>query len=94
MSTKIKHLSPKDILDRILNDVRYLYDCTFVIFGKTGPTGKTWLCKELKSNKLKAIELSEQIFNLVDYKDKNNHLIIDFSNKTVIIILNKLLKRR
>ena len=94
MTNKTRYLSSKEILNTILNDVKYFYDYTFIIFGKTRPTGNTWLCKKLKSNKLKAIEVSKQINDLINYKDKNNHLIIDFANKTVIIILNKLIKRR
>lgn len=73
------------ILDQIKNPVEYQY----LIFGKCGRTGKTWLCERLKHCHLDAVELSELINPLVDYPTKKNHYVIDHDKKLMIIILNE-----
>lgn len=62
---------------------------TFIVLGRRGPTGKTWLCEGLKKNGFNAIELAESILPLVDYRDDENHIIRDYVNKTIVIVLNK-----
>lgn len=62
---------------------------SYIILGRPGPTGKTWLYNGLKLNGYKAFELSEDIIGLVDYRDDDNHYLIDDTKKQVIIILNK-----
>lgn len=64
---------------------------TYIILGRSGPTGKTWLCNELKVHGLNAVEISEDIFDLVHYKDDENHCTIDDFRKCVVIVLNQFL---
>lgn len=69
-----------------------LKDYTVIIAGKTGPTGKTTLCKLLINAGVRAIEISESLNNYVDYTIRNNQndMIINEENETVLVILNRL----
>jgi hypothetical protein len=65
------------------------YDYTYVILGKGGPTGKTWLTNGLTQLGYRAIELSEYMYDDVEYiRDRNSFRIIE-DQKCVVIILNK-----
>ena len=64
---------------------------TYIVTGRPGPTGKTYLCDLLKRNRYHAIEISEDIFTLVEYKDDKNHVLINDAEKYAIIIKNKIL---
>ena len=71
------------------------HDWTYIILGRGGcPTGKTYLCNQLRKNCHNALELSEDICTLVDYRDDDNHYLVYESNKCVVIILNKPLSDR
>ena len=61
---------------------------TYVIMGPAGPTGKTWLCTELNAHGFNAIELSEDIFQLVEYLHTEENYVIrkDWTKHTVIIL--------
>ena len=63
---------------------------TYVILGKPGPTGKTWLQKKLEDLGYNAIEISEAmaLSDAIEYKDGNNH-VIELPSGTTVIILNK-----
>lgn len=61
---------------------------TYIICGKPGPTGKTWLCNELQKAGHNAVEISEAIVQFVSYHDNENHMLNNGFD-TVIIILNK-----
>lgn len=90
---RIDNVSPSWILKRIIRN--QFWDCkqyTYVILGKRGPTGKTWLCNELKNHGFNAIEITESIFDLVSYSDNDNHIDIDDLNKRIVIVLNCPLK--
>lgn len=63
-------------------------DRTFVICGKPGPTGKTWLWNELRKAGHNAIEISDGLGGLVDFRDDNNYLR-DIGFRTAVVILNK-----
>lgn len=65
---------------------------TFIILGRGGPTGKTWLCNGLKKYGFRAFELSESITSLVDYSDYKNHVIKNSLDRSIVIILNQFLK--
>lgn len=65
---------------------------TFIILGRGGPTGKTWLCNGLKKYGFKAFELSESTFDLIDYPDEKNHVIKNDIDRTIVVVLNKLYK--
>lgn len=86
-------LTPNDILKKIIsNPASYQY--SYIILGKSSPTGKTSLKYALKDHGFNAMEISEFVGDLVRYDDNDNHLIIDPLDKVVIIVLNKLLERR
>ena len=94
---KYGNLSPSAILRYFTTDTFFevLSEDTpwaFVILGRPGPTGKTWLCRELQGRGFTAIELSESISLLVDYRDNGNHVVMNDVNKTIVIVLNHSLK--
>lgn len=82
------HLDPSTILSLIEHNPLEKRTHKFIVMGKTGPTGKTWLTDKLKEIGCEAVELSEDVYGLLEYTDYNNHYITDFDNKTSIIILN------
>ena len=88
------NMSPNEFLGRLHEDVPLaeLQGYTFIIGGKGGPTGKTWLCGRLNDIGCKAIELCETAlysFIYFEYTDDKNHYIINHMDKLVTIILNK-----
>ena len=84
---------PSNILEMIVNQDPFFRDLTFVIIGRTGPTGKTWLWEQLCRRGYKAVEPSEDLNNIICYSDCNNYFLIDDSKKTVLIVLNKYVVR-
>lgn len=64
-------------------------DWTYIIFGRGAPTGKSYLRNRLVENGYNAIELSEDIAGIVDYRDQKNHYLIYEDRKLVVIILNQ-----
>lgn len=89
MNKEFRGFTPKLLLGMIELDNVSKKDYTFFILGKTGPTGKSWLTKELNSLGYSAFELSEDVFEFVKYNDDENHCVVNKFNKQVIIILNK-----
>lgn len=83
-----KNFSPEFILSIVRDNPEAIKNYRFIVMGKTGPTGKTWLTEQLRSIGCDAIELSEDICGYVDYKDSKNHYLIDPFNKNTVIILN------
>lgn len=84
--------TPKEMLryilySRKLNQDDYVY----IILGKTGPTGKTWLCENLKTRGYKAVEWMPHLDRYISCVDLDNRLIVDEENRFVIIILNEIL---
>lgn len=67
----------------------YGIDYTYVILGRSGPTGKSWLREHLVEAGYNAVELSEDIIGLVEYTDDKNHFIVNRMQKMVIIVLNR-----
>lgn len=64
---------------------------TYIIMGRPGPTGKTYTWDLLRKNGYNAIEISEDIFNLVEYRDDKNHFLVNDNAKRAIIVRNKIL---
>jgi hypothetical protein len=83
----MRNLRPGEILRNIINNNKKDYTC--IILGRSGATGKTSICNGLKQNGFTAFEISENIYNLVDYNDYKNHVVIDDLHKQIIIVLNK-----
>ena len=65
----------------------------YIICGRSGPTGKTWLWNELRKRGHNAIEISESIWDFVEYPDTENHVRAAGTSSDgtplVIIVLNK-----
>lgn len=78
-------LTPTQILERILN-ISNAKEKRYIITGKPGITGKTWLTNQLLNKGYDAIEISELIYDAVEYKHRGN-LVID-QNNIVLIVLN------
>lgn len=68
---------------------------TYIILGKNGPTGKTYLTNVLTQNGYRAVEITEAVLNMVDYKldDFENHYKFDSYRKVAVVVLNKPLVR-
>lgn len=79
---------PNKILEHILTK-HAMFHRTYVIMGRSGPTGKTWLCNELNTKGFNAVELAENTFDLVEYNDNRNHYRV-YENHAVIV-LNQIL---
>jgi hypothetical protein len=63
---------------------------TFIIFGKSGATGKTTLCNALRDRGYNAFDISEDVSALAHYNIYGNDgYIVDMARKVVVIILNK-----
>lgn len=88
-----RNASPRDILHYITKEYRsqdVAKKCKYVILGKNGSTGKTWLKNRLTELGYDAIEISEEVCLHVDYRDNYNHVIEDpYSNSHMTIILNR-----
>lgn len=84
--------TPNKILNDILSHLRGTgedpSEYTYIIMGKTGPTGKTWICDKLKQYGYNACEITESICWIVDYQDTGNHYLIKKQSRVVVIILN------
>jgi predicted ATPase len=80
-------LRPDRILQNIIADNKK--DYVYIVMGRSGATGKTSICNDLKRCGFMAFEISENIFDLVTYNDFENHVVIDDLNKQVIIVLNR-----
>lgn len=64
---------------------------TYIICGKPGPTGKTWLWNALRQAGHNAIEISDAIGPFVDYLTEKNHMH-ETPFGDVVIVLNKPLR--
>lgn len=84
----VDRLKPNRILRSIIEDNDKEY--TYIVLGRPGRTGKTWLYRGLIQAGFTAFEISEDVCNLVDYRDNKNHFIVDKIYKKVIIVLNEL----
>ena len=69
-------------------------DWTYIIFGKIGPTGKTYLRDRMRENGYNVIEITEELIPFVECVDSKNHYIVYEQNKCVVIVLNKPLIRK
>lgn len=86
---RIENQTATDIFRQIVSS-HFIKDYTVIITGRTGPTGKTTLCKLLNNAGVRAIEISESLNYHVDYLDMyENEMIIDDENKIVLVVLNR-----
>lgn len=82
------NLTPEMILEAITKQMLRNKEYEYLILGQVGPTGKTWLCDELRDRGFVAIEITQNIFDLVSFKDEKNHVRLDEFDKLCIIVLN------
>lgn len=81
-------LTPAKILEGISKLLLNSNEYTYIVLGRIGPTGKTWICDQLRKLGYSAFEISEDICWLVHYIDNKNHVRIDENQKVCTIILN------
>lgn len=86
-------ITPYSLLHMFTSNDMYK-NYTYIILGRPGPTGKTWLTTELKKAGYNAMELSEFVGELIRYDDDRNHIRFDPIDDVVIIVLNKPLERK
>lgn len=81
------NLSPESILIDILSGkLGEPGTNTYIILGKSGPTGKTWLWNELRKYGFKAFEITEDILRYgVKFEDNKNHCIVGLEHVTIIL---------
>ena len=61
----------------------------YLVMGKDGPTGKTWLVNQLRAAGFRAIDLSEGACEfMTSRRTKGNYMKVDKENKVVYISLN------
>ena len=89
---ELPSMTPSRILRHILDDLDNSKEYTYLIIGKYGPTGKTWLCDGLKRYDYRAFDLNDSAYiSLIGkYADNKNHYHIIPDQKLVIITLNEL----
>lgn len=89
---KFNNVNTLEILKRILRDNRIRRETfTIIITGRVGPTGKTWLCNELKKKGYRAMEMSP-LFHSLNLKDDGvNHVVVDDCMDQIIVVLNEIL---
>lgn len=67
---------------------------TFIITGKNGPTGKTYLTNWLNKKGFKAIEITEDLLGYVLYINDKNHFVLNRFGDAMTIVLNEPLIKR
>lgn len=86
--------TPYDILRRFTANDKFINDdYLFLILGKPGATGKTYLAQKLKEHGCQVAELSEELAPFLN-ADRFNHVIVDDLEKQVVIILNRPLPKQ
>ena len=90
-----RRATPYDIFRHFTSNDKFTSgDYLFLVLGKPGPTGKTWLTQKLKERRCQVAELSEELMPFLSYKDNFNHIIVDDLEKQVVIILNRPLPKQ
>ena len=89
--THITNLSIEEVYECITkrSNIR-AHDSSIIIMGRSGRTGKTALLRRLANDGYYVTEISEQINELVIYKDDDNHVIVNENTGDTIIVLNRI----
>lgn len=91
--TPIKIDKPRDVLDYANRNKSLGRNFTYVILGKTGPTGKSCLTEALKNDGHTAVEISPMINPFIDYEVlANSNFMIEYVD-TVAVFLGKPIAR-
>lgn len=67
--------TPKELYKAIVTSFE-AHNYTYIIMGRSGPTGKSTLCNKLKEFGLQAFEISESVRGLVDFYTHIRHFNI------------------
>lgn len=83
---------PSISVGEILHHIRAVgrKECTYLIDGRIGPTGKTWLCNQLNESGFKAYEVEEEMWTMYIHRDRSNCYQY-LPGNVVIVILNEYL---
>ena len=85
----IKIDRPSDVLKYANRNKSLGRTFTYVILGRTGPTGKSCLTEALKNDGHTAVEISPLINPFVDYEVlANNNFMVEYGD-TVAVFLSK-----
>lgn len=83
----------EEILNIILsNPEKYKKDYKYIIDGKSGPTGKSWLTRKLIEAGYNAIDVSD-IAPVYHGEAEGNYILLYAGFHAVIIILNNILEK-
>lgn len=89
----IKIDKPRDVLDHANKNRSLGRNFTYVILGRTGPTGKSCLTEALKNDGHTAVEISPLINPFVYYEVlANNNFMVEYGD-TVAVFLSKPISR-
>lgn len=83
--------SNSDILSEILHGTHRWNpkEMTYLVMGRGGPTGKTWLVDQLTSAGYRAVDIAEGAFEfIISRRTRGNYMKVDVNNKIVYISLN------
>lgn len=83
---------PTKSLSKFIDDIEkgvFNKDVTYIILGKNGPTGKTYLADWLKKKGFNAIEITEDLLGYVSYIDDKNHFVLNRFGDTITVLLNE-----
>ena len=84
--------TPGRILIHITHEIENAKEYTYLIMGRFGPTGKTWLWDALTRQGYNAVEITEDVCEYVIYRHASkNTYYVNPRKKLVIITLNKLI---
>lgn len=91
----MSNLTPQLLLERITASETSM-EYTYIITGKIGPTGKSWLYRQLNSRGYNVIDLNESLMRYchIEFDDSRNHYVINEIEKLMVIILNERLEGR
>ena len=67
---------------------------TFIITGKNGPAGKTYLTNWLMKKGFNAIEITDDLLGYVSNIDDKNHFVLNRFGDAMTVILNEPLIRK
>ena len=86
----LDNMHPSRILHHITENVEGSKDYLCIVMGRYGKTGKTWLTKGLEQYGYNAIELTEDLYDYIIYRQpQTNSYYINSEKKVIIVVLNE-----
>lgn len=85
--TPIKIDKSRDVIDYANRNRSLGRNFTYVILGRSGPTGKSCLTEALKNNGHTAVEISPLINPFIDYEVlANSNFMIEYGDAVVVFL--------